>query len=452
MSDDHSASRTDDSRRIQPAKVAQFGRLRRYTVTNLFGSYSHSFHLDYVEPTILTGANGTGKSTVLRTVSWLSKGEWGALAKIRFEQIRLEFESARLTVGKRKDGSLTVRLDRPSLKPKIWEFTPAPEPIDMDSWSAAQARLILAEESEVIPESWREIELLQDRNFRNYLVHSRRDDTPGWVKQIPSSFPTLLVSDQRLAPERRKRPKKRGTGDTVEVVSAIESAVLHINEEVQRYKSLYGTASQNLDRDFPRRVFAAIGAPRKFGTQMSLAKEFQDVQDLRSSLAAAGLIDATEVDESFSDLPLDNPDSLALISTYLSDTKQKLATFEPLRRRLEPFMEFLRRHYKGKKIRIDAQEGFQISSAKTDDKISPAHLSSGEQQMFVLSHKLLFESTPGTLVMIDEPELSLHVLWQSTFVDDLTEISEVSGTYFMLATHSPTLIAGRTDLRRSLDG
>lgn len=337
------------------------------------------------------------------------------------------------------------------MKPKFWEFTPTQEP--MDSWSAARARLFLADESELIAESWQEMEFLQEeRNYRNYLMHSRPDNTPGWVKQIPSSFPTLLVSDQRLAPERKKRPKKRGAGDTIEVVSAIESAVLHINDEVQRYKSLYGTASQNLDRDFPRRVFTAMGAPRKFGTQMSLAKEFQDVQDLRSSLAAAGLIDATEVDESFSDLPLDNPDSLALISTYLSDTKQKLATFEPLRRRLEPFMEFLRRHYKGKTIRIDAQEGFQISSAKTGDEISPGHLSSGEQQMFVLSHKLLFESTPGTLVMIDEPELSLHVLWQSTFVDDLTEISGVSGTYFMLATHSPTLIAGRTDLRRSLDG
>ncbi|MFK4265331.1 AAA family ATPase [Streptomyces milbemycinicus] len=444
---------SDDARGTQPKGAVQFGRLKQYTVTNLFGSHSHSFYLENHEPTILTGANGTGKSTVLRTIHWISRGEWASLAKVNFTQIRLEFEKAQLIVGRGKGGSaLTVRLDRPPMKPRRWEYTPESEhllPLDRDL-------LKLFDESSLTDAMDSEKRALLVENsvvLSRYLAHQDRDQkSRGWHSRIHESFPALLVSDQRLTPERRKRPKKRGTGDTFELVAAIEAAVLHISEEVQRYKSLYGTASQNLDRDFPRRVFTAISSQRKFGSERNIEREFREVQELRASLAAAGLIDTAEVEESISDLPLDNPDSLALISTYLSDTKEKLATFEPLRQRLEPFMEFLRRHYKDKIVNIDAQLGLSIFSAKTGERIKPTHLSSGEQQMFVLSHKLLFESSPGTLVMIDEPELSLHVLWQSTLVDDLTEISEVSGTHFLLATHSPTLIAGRTDLRRSLDG
>jgi len=39
-------------------------------------------------------------------------------------------------------------------------------------------------------------------------------------------------------------------------------------------------------------------------------------------------------------------------------------------------------------------------------------LSSGEQQEVVMLYELLFCVQPGTLVLIDEPELSLHVVWQ----------------------------------------
>ncbi|MYR59559.1 AAA family ATPase [Streptomyces sp. SID625] len=432
----------------EDVKFAHFGRLVHYSVSGLFGYYDHEFALDVDEPTILTGANGTGKSTVLRSINWISRGHFGPLIRIEFDTMTLVFEDAMLRIQKIPSERLELQLRRRTGRPKLWRYS-------LDS----ETRLTPNMESSLFSlredfgiDEWDEL----SPEARNRLIHrytARPElDKPGWVSNIPQSFPALFVTDQRLAPERRRRPKKRGEGETIGVVAAIEAAVLHINEEVQRYKSLYGTASQNLDRNFPRRVFSAISSQREFGGSKDVLREFQEVQSIRSSLATTGLISSTEIEDSITDLPLNNPDSVALIATYLSDTKEKLSTFEPLRQRLEPFIEFLRRHYRDKEIRIDDKDGFKIASTRTGEDISPVHLSSGEQQMFILAHKLLFEAPPGTLVMIDEPELSLHVLWQSTFVDDLTEISTASGTYFLLATHSPTLIAGRTDLRRSLDG
>ncbi|WP_328881796.1 AAA family ATPase [Streptomyces sp. NBC_00299] len=431
----------------EDVKFAHFGRLAHYSVSGLFGYYDHEFTLDINEPTILTGANGTGKSTVLRSINWISRGHFSPLVRIDFDIMTLAFEDAMLRIHKKSNERLDLHLTRRTGRPKSWRYS-----LDSEAGLAPMERGLIGLREAYGVEEWDEL----TPEVRNQLIHRYaargESDKPGWVKNIPQSFPALFVTDQRLAPERRRRPKKRGEGETIGVVAAIEAAVLHINDEVQRYKSLYGTASQNLDRNFPRRVFAAINSQREFGGSKDVLREFQEVQDIRSSLATTGLISPTEIEDSITDLPLNNPDSVALIATYLSDTKEKLSTFEPLRQRLEPFIEFLRRHYQDKKIRIDDKYGFKIASTRTGQDISPVHLSSGEQQMFILAHKLLFEAPPGTLVMIDEPELSLHVLWQSTFVDDLTEISAASGTYFLLATHSPTLIAGRTDLRRSLDG
>ncbi|MGA5145139.1 AAA family ATPase [Streptomyces griseoincarnatus] len=432
----------------EDVKFAHFGRLVHYSVSGLFGYYNHEFALDVDEPTILTGANGTGKSTVLRSINWISRGHFGPLVRLEFDTMTLTFEDAVLRVKKMPNERLGLELRRRVGKPKLWRYSLDSE----DRLTPTMERSLLSLREDFGIDEWDDL----PPEARNRLIHRyatrSESDKPGWVNKIPQSFPALFVTDQRLAPERRRRPRKRGEGETVGVVAAIEAAVLHINDEVQRYKSLYGTASQNLDRNFPRRVFSAISSQREFGGSKDVLREFQEVQSIRSSLATTGLISPTEIEDSITDLPLNNPDSVALISTYLSDTREKLSTFEPLRQRLEPFIEFLRRHYRDKEIRIDDKDGFKIASTRTGEDISPVHLSSGEQQMFILAHKLLFEAPPGTLVMIDEPELSLHVLWQSTFVDDLTEISAASGTYFLLATHSPTLIAGRTDLRRSLDG
>jgi ABC-type glutathione transport system ATPase component len=103
-------------------------------------------------------------------------------------------------------------------------------------------------------------------------------------------------------------------------------------------------------------------------------------------------------------------------------------------------------------VQIVPERGFiiRISGDETVE-LQPSRLSSGEQQILVLAHEILFKAKPGTLVLIDEPELSLHVIWQASFVEDLALMGQVNDLSFLLATHSPTLIGGRDELKRSLD-
>lgn len=84
--------------------------------------------------------------------------------------------------------------------------------------------------------------------------------------------------------------------------------------------------------------------------------------------------------------------------------------------------------------------------------LPPEKLSSGEQHELVLLYELLFKVESGSLILIDEPELSLHVGWQLEFLRDLQEVSRLAGLDVLVATHSPQIINDRWDLTVQLEG
>ena len=72
-------------------------------------------------------------------------------------------------------------------------------------------------------------------------------------------------------------------------------------------------------------------------------------------------------------------------------------------------------------------------------------LSSGERQIFVLITHLVFNPAMRgeNVLLIDEPELSLHLKWQRQFVAAIREASPT--TQMILATHSPEIIFDMDD-------
>ncbi len=86
--------------------------------------------------------------------------------------------------------------------------------------------------------------------------------------------------------------------------------------------------------------------------------------------------------------------------------------------KLEIFSTILNeRQFVFKQLEISPDFGFRF---KTEDEkeLSLTELSSGEQQEVVLLYELLFRVSHNTLVLIDEPEISLHVAWQKEVLND----------------------------------
>jgi predicted ATPase len=165
---------------------------------------------------------------------------------------------------------------------------------------------------------------------------------------------------------------------------------------------------------------------------------YQAQNELRARLATFSLIDAQ------GEVPLPEQTlgefEIKALSTYLDDTERKLDVFTGLLERLELFVEIMNARLVRKAVSIDVNKGISVHRKGIAGSIPTESLSSGEQHEMVLLYDLLFRTEPNSVVLIDEPEISLHVAWQQAFLRDITRISRLSSLRFIIATHSPQII------------
>lgn len=92
----------------------------------------------------------------------------------------------------------------------------------------------------------------------------------------------------------------------------------------------------------------------------------------------------------------------------------------------------------GKRIRFDTSNEIVV---QFEDKheIRPENLSSGERQLVILFTYLYFgfPSKKQFVVMIDEPELSIHLQWQNRYVESVKKANP--DAQFIFATHAPEI-------------
>jgi ABC-type branched-subunit amino acid transport system ATPase component len=429
-----------------------------YEITDLFGMFNYSFDLDTEGITLLTGVNGTGKSTILRTIDAVSTGSWFTLVGMPFKALALGFDSGR--VFQFTQDANRVEMSMTGEETYVISFSGA-ESKDVQKREITlmnRYRELLAREQDL--ERERDLVIMRpegrdiERAITVELDHIRArvrelDIFPEWAARMPDVFPVLFITDQRLIIDTPRRYERERVERITTRVAADEVA-RQIAREIGTAKSVFANKTQALDRDFPHRVIRAIGRPPKV-TEQELRGRLDDLTRQSKDLEAVGLLSPGSVGE-FESLDLKTDQVRAVIETYTEDTQEKLDVLEPVRIKLRLFSEFLRQHYGRKRVLIDAERGFTIRvEANKPFELPPSKLSSGEQQILVLAHEVLFNAAPGTLVLIDEPELSLHVLWQASFIEDLAQMGKVNSLSFLLATHSPTLIGGREDLKRSLD-
>ena len=139
-----------------------------------------------------------------------------------------------------------------------------------------------------------------------------------------------------------------------------------------------------------------------------------------------------------------------LLSVYIEDVERKLNVFNDIHPKVELFKNIINKKYSFKSVTIDQGKGF-IFTTQEGEVLSPTDLSSGEQHELVILYELLFKVKPNTLILIDEPEMSLHISWQQEFLKDLQEITKLSGLDILMATHSPDIINDRWDLTVELE-
>ena len=90
--------------------------------------------------------------------------------------------------------------------------------------------------------------------------------------------------------------------------------------------------------------------------------------------------------------------------------------------------------FANKTLELNKEHGLIFHNG--ENIIIPENLSSGEQHFIVQLITLLFKAEKGSLILVDEPELSYHPAWQMDYLKNLKRISEIGDYQFILATHS----------------
>jgi len=443
---------------VTPAKV---GRLQRILVSGLFEPSGEDVdvRLQSDAPTVLTGANGTGKSTLLRLINSAATGDMSALAGAPLQGFRLEFDANPTLIFARD-------LDADAFSLSWGEYgatfaRPDDDTLRLPSWAAGlledfegptlhmEERLERAGVLAGVSALERR-QVIQAVRHGEYLVTSYK--TPDWYEEFRATFPVLFVTDQRLvvddAGTSRHAPRRLDSRRSSRL--AVEAASADIAGRMRMVDSQYARVSQIQDRRFVRTVIAAMNR------QLNLSKEatqrlVDEVAERREALREVGLLEPEEqAQPEFGLEALENPQVRPVIATFLEATKNKLAVFDELAAKLTAFKRLLDERFYPKGLDLSRRQGLRFT-LPSSQVISSSQLSSGEQQMLVLAYEILFRAEPGTLVLIDEPEISLHVRWQATLIEHLLDMGKASHLQFLLATHSPVLIGNHRELEHPLD-
>jgi predicted ATP-binding protein involved in virulence len=75
------------------------------------------------------------------------------------------------------------------------------------------------------------------------------------------------------------------------------------------------------------------------------------------------------------------------------------------------------------------------------DNIKLDELSTGEQQLFIRALSLKLMDLKDSIILIDEPELSLHPNWQNHILRVYQNIANQANNQLIVATHSPQIIS-----------
>ena len=109
-----------------------------------------------------------------------------------------------------------------------------------------------------------------------------------------------------------------------------------------------------------------------------------------------------------------------------------------------------RSNFANKRFEVDKAFGFRfVAQDPNETKLSMSSLSSGEQHILLQALYLLFEAPTGTLVLIDEPEMSFHLSWQGDYLTNLLDIVSLRQVQCIISTHSPFVF--KSQYSRSID-
>lgn len=446
-------------------------KITKISVTKLFGVFDHDIPLNPGGITIVIGENGLGKTVILEATSAFFGENFLFFRDLEFGRLIFNFEGEEIwEVTKTQSAEklsiyVTRRLAGKTTKQKPEKIAEI-EIGGKDSDARSRRNILRAQQfihADAANRNLIEARMLDYRMAREWaLSHTdlydeeflrvqfatSNDTKPAWFTSATKKISMRLIETQRII-----TAKERG-GESY--VNRVTKSAKELAETISEIDKIASQTATELDGTYPNRLVVKL--------RQKLVEPFEELNsDLskldarRKELSAVGLLEGTQ-DADILQVDAGQKDLVSALKLYIDDSHKKLAPYDQIASKIELFKRIVNKRFKHKTLEVHKESGFVFRSTVKRDAmgalktIPSMKLSSGEQNELILFYELIFKSSRGDMIFIDEPEVSLHISWQNKFIDDLKEVTSINEVSIVIATHSPDIINENWDLKVELRG
>lgn len=420
-------------------------KITRLKVEGLFGLYNYD--IDFIrngdEFTILTSPNGYGKTTLLRIIHSYDVKRLLYLYTLKFNLLTAWFD----------DGSDIVACEIDDVSDGVK---------NLDTRKNQRRGLLLtwnndgSERSrfEYRPESMREAMLIAYRkisagrtfigegaeeNIEYYTTGEAGEALNTVIAQMQNQEQFLLqlatIQTDFIGANRIYTVSRRDRSYRQRFDQPILQVVYELKEMLTRRVMDFQNNFQRLDSKLIDKLLEDNGMEIDEATYRQKASS---LTQLMEELTSFGLTNKQS-------LPGYQPGKGRILDVYLNLMEEKLNYYKNFLPLVKLFNKNVQqKHFANKTIRLSAQHGIRIES-DNGDILNASQLSTGEQNQLVLLYDLIFKTPENSILLIDEPESSLHVAWQNDFVSDMQLIAGKKNLQIVVATHSPIIVSNTLD-------
>lgn len=426
-----------------------------FTIKDLYGVFNHRLNFANSDidktmalATYVEGRNGIGKTTILKAIDSIAKGYWSYLLEIRFSKIDLEFsDSTRLEIIRKLEDTSTTSLQ--------YNLSQNGSVIEKDSievltqkWNHQHTEelivdLLRKEEIRELPcGHWaneQNSHMRQEQVAEAYGSHLMKFE--GKIFEFLNSWNVKLLGAERLIAEEsndsaqnyRKREKR-------------DYMITHIVEDIKTRlrdaQSTMFTEQEHSRDDLEAKILSGGLDSFEAVTADQFDELYKNYEEGRKRLENASL--SPEKDKAYN---RDKHSSIGaiernLIAYMIQERVNGYKKYQDILDSIELFGKLISSTLTQKEVKITLSDGLEIIT-QLDEKFQPENLSSGEQQIIILAHTILFSMPAKSLILIDEPELSMDVDWQTKLPKWILSVAQKRNLKFILATHAPLLTMGQ---------
>jgi energy-coupling factor transporter ATP-binding protein EcfA2 len=452
------------------ALVGSPHHIKSINISNLFGRYSYTIPNEaefLTDINILYGLNGSGKTTILRLVFHLlspseSRGHRTAISQTPFSDLVVTLNDGTVISATKNSqlliGPVQFSIKLPESQSKIeWNFIPGehgkttirPEDLPPEIDLTKLPKEIRGQIAGALEER-KFMQEISKLRVVTYMLSSDRMLQGDSVEESSAGDPRS--DNQRL---RAKLSDVVLQYRVASIDDALRKASIWVQTKVLQGSYSRGQTTSVSYQDVIKKI-----AKTTYRTKVGLNKSQEDriISTLTDSIlelekrstetSVYGFNTSAISSDILASIQQSKGNRLHLINSilepYLGGLKAKSDVIFPIYSLLNSFVTGINKFFHDKELTYNINDGFKIyinPKLETKQVLESAQLSSGEQQLILLFCHVLTARDAPSVFIIDEPEISLNILWQRMLIGALQEIGKDSNTQFIFASHSMEILA-----------